>query len=194
MRAQKRSVPRNDGQRDGSGLDSPTTTLPGARPKRLDRIVDGRTRPRQIGGRPSGPLALPAVFQDAACAGEELPSRWWDFTVDGETPRRRKARHEAAAKICRDCPIHKECDRWAADNDDWAEGVYAGVLRVPGARPSVIDADATTRQTSERSKGKKTASQQYGKPAVRQAGKPVSRSVPSASSGAPTAEQAALEI
>ena len=76
--------------------------------------------------------AVPAWHDSAACAGHSHPE-WWDGRIDGETPEQRRRRHQAAAAVCRTCPVAAQC--WA--DRARSHGVHAGwwngqVIRIPG--------------------------------------------------------------
>ncbi|MFI7165329.1 WhiB family transcriptional regulator [Rhodococcus erythropolis] len=62
----------------------------------------------------------------AACVGRH---HLFDAEVDGEKAVDRPARHEAAARICRRCPVFDACDEVATENLRSVAGVWAGRAR-----------------------------------------------------------------
>ncbi|MBF6233956.1 WhiB family transcriptional regulator [Nocardia farcinica] len=71
----------------------------------------------------------------AACAGQ---APLFDAEVPGEDDNDRRYRLDAAAQICRSCPVLAECNAVAHELDHLAVGVWAGRgrhLPAPAGRP-----------------------------------------------------------
>ncbi|MDO3647679.1 WhiB family transcriptional regulator [Nocardia mangyaensis] len=68
----------------------------------------------------------------ASCTGR---AALFDAEVDGEDDNDRAYRLDAAARICRGCPVQAECDAIARELGGQAIGVWAGLARgVPRPR------------------------------------------------------------
>lgn len=65
-------------------------------------------------------ITVPAWHASAACSGHPH-AEWWDGRIDGEAPEQRRRRHQAAAVVCRTCPVTAQC--WA---DRQGNSVHAG--------------------------------------------------------------------
>lgn len=66
------------------------------------------------------------TWREQAACNNHPRGPLWDETVHGETRTQQVARHKAAIRICKGCPVASEC---LADVD-WSvdEGVRGGVL------------------------------------------------------------------
>lgn len=65
-------------------------------------------------------------FRGAACAGHS--PYLWDGSLQGESHRSRKARHQQAMKICSQCPIKARCrDTQEQIPKQHRHGIWGGI-------------------------------------------------------------------